>query len=104
MPVNVENPNAFRDAQYRAGHDAACSYQHGKEAPCSNLYICPLVLRICRKQKAGNVLDIGCGIGWVCRELVDAGFRVLNFQGVGRFPWLWKSMVLVARKEPEIQA
>ena len=26
------------------------------------------------------------------------GFRVLEFRGAGRFPWLWKSMVLVAEK------
>jgi 2-polyprenyl-3-methyl-5-hydroxy-6-metoxy-1,4-benzoquinol methylase len=26
------------------------------------------------------------------------GFRVIDFSGVGRIPWLWKSMVLVARK------
>ena len=26
------------------------------------------------------------------------GFRVLEFHGAGRIPWLWKSMVLVAQK------
>ncbi len=30
--------------------------------------------------------------------LSDTGFRVVTFSGVGRFPWLWKSMVLVAEK------
>lgn len=32
------------------------------------------------------------------RLLEDAGYRVVAFQGVGRLPWLWKSMVLVARR------
>jgi 2-polyprenyl-3-methyl-5-hydroxy-6-metoxy-1,4-benzoquinol methylase len=30
--------------------------------------------------------------------LVDEGFCVERFAGVGRFPWLWKSMILSARK------
>lgn len=32
------------------------------------------------------------------RLLHDNGFSVVGFSGVGRFPYLWKSMVLVARK------
>ena len=30
--------------------------------------------------------------------LQEAGFQPLAFRGAGRFPWLWKSMLLVARK------
>lgn len=31
-------------------------------------------------------------------SLIEAnGFRVTEFHGVGRAPWLWKSMILVAR-------
>jgi 2-polyprenyl-6-hydroxyphenyl methylase/3-demethylubiquinone-9 3-methyltransferase len=30
--------------------------------------------------------------------LRDNGFDVVDFQGLGRMPWLWKSMLLVARK------
>jgi 2-polyprenyl-3-methyl-5-hydroxy-6-metoxy-1,4-benzoquinol methylase len=30
--------------------------------------------------------------------LTDNGFNVLSFSGVGRFPFLWKSMVLIAQK------
>ena len=30
--------------------------------------------------------------------LEEAGFEVIGFQGAGRFPYLWKSMVLVARR------
>jgi type II secretory pathway predicted ATPase ExeA/2-polyprenyl-3-methyl-5-hydroxy-6-metoxy-1,4-benzoquinol methylase len=30
--------------------------------------------------------------------LQEHGFEVVSFSGVGRVPWLWKSMVLVARK------
>jgi|GEM_PF-117717 len=30
--------------------------------------------------------------------LRDNGFEVIAFHGVGRLPWLWKSMVLVARR------
>lgn len=32
------------------------------------------------------------------RLLEENGFVVEGFSGVGRLPWLWKSMVLVARK------
>jgi len=31
--------------------------------------------------------------------LQDNGFTVIGFRGVGRLPWLWKSMVLIARAE-----
>lgn len=30
--------------------------------------------------------------------LSNSGFEVIGFAGSGRFPWLWKSMVLTARK------
>jgi 2-polyprenyl-6-hydroxyphenyl methylase/3-demethylubiquinone-9 3-methyltransferase len=30
--------------------------------------------------------------------LTDNGFRVVGFSGIGRAPFLWKSMVIVARK------
>jgi 2-polyprenyl-3-methyl-5-hydroxy-6-metoxy-1,4-benzoquinol methylase len=33
------------------------------------------------------------------RLLEENGFRVESFYGVGRLPWLWKSMILVARKK-----
>jgi 2-polyprenyl-3-methyl-5-hydroxy-6-metoxy-1,4-benzoquinol methylase len=32
------------------------------------------------------------------RLLAEYGFNVTGFSGVGRVPWLWKSMVLLARK------
>jgi 2-polyprenyl-3-methyl-5-hydroxy-6-metoxy-1,4-benzoquinol methylase len=32
------------------------------------------------------------------RLLEASGFRVVAFSGVGRLPWLWKSMVVVARR------
>jgi 2-polyprenyl-3-methyl-5-hydroxy-6-metoxy-1,4-benzoquinol methylase len=34
------------------------------------------------------------------RLLAETGFRVLDFSGVGRLPWLWKSMVVVAEYKP----
>jgi 2-polyprenyl-3-methyl-5-hydroxy-6-metoxy-1,4-benzoquinol methylase len=30
--------------------------------------------------------------------LVECGFRGVQFEGAGRLPWLWKSMLLIARK------
>lgn len=30
--------------------------------------------------------------------LVESGFEITNFRGVGRIPYAWKSMVIVARK------
>ena len=36
------------------------------------------------------------------RLLEEQGFEVVGFSGVGRFHWLWKSMILVARvRQPE---
>ena len=35
----------------------------------------------------------------VTRLLNEAGFRVVSFSGVGRLPYLWKSMVILAIKE-----
>jgi 2-polyprenyl-3-methyl-5-hydroxy-6-metoxy-1,4-benzoquinol methylase len=32
------------------------------------------------------------------RQLEEVGFRDVQFCGAGRYPWLWKSMVLSARK------
>jgi hypothetical protein len=32
------------------------------------------------------------------RLLAEANFEVIDFAGVGRVPYLWKSMVLVARR------
>lgn len=32
--------------------------------------------------------------------LTDAGFEVTGFVGSGRLPYLWKSMILIARKPP----
>ena len=31
------------------------------------------------------------------RLLEENGFEVVSFSGAGRLPWLWKSMILVAR-------
>ncbi|HUG46680.1 MAG TPA: methyltransferase domain-containing protein [Sphingomicrobium sp.] len=36
--------------------------------------------------------------------LSDAGFEVIAFHGVGRLPFLWKSMVLVGRKPLDTEA
>lgn len=35
----------------------------------------------------------------ITRLLNEAGFRVVSFNGVGRLPYLWKSMVVLAIKE-----
>jgi hypothetical protein len=32
------------------------------------------------------------------RMAMDAGFKNLSIFGVGRFSWLWKSMILTAQK------
>jgi 2-polyprenyl-3-methyl-5-hydroxy-6-metoxy-1,4-benzoquinol methylase len=34
------------------------------------------------------------------RLLGEAGFEMVGFRGAGRLPYLWKSMVLIARKPP----
>ncbi|MGB2962492.1 MAG: class I SAM-dependent methyltransferase [Anaerolineales bacterium] len=34
----------------------------------------------------------------ITRLLTDNGFKVVGFSGVGRIPYLWKSMVIIAQK------
>lgn len=34
----------------------------------------------------------------LAKLVTDAGFEVLRYEGVGRLPYLWKSMILIARK------
>jgi 2-polyprenyl-3-methyl-5-hydroxy-6-metoxy-1,4-benzoquinol methylase len=34
----------------------------------------------------------------LCRLLTEHGFKILHFHGVGRIPYLWKSMIIVAQK------
>jgi 2-polyprenyl-6-hydroxyphenyl methylase/3-demethylubiquinone-9 3-methyltransferase len=37
------------------------------------------------------------------KALEEAGFTEIHFEGAGRLPWLWKSMVLRGRKAPASQ-
>lgn len=51
-------------------------------------------------------LDTGGHVKFWSRQTLQTllereGFDVVDFSGVGRVPWLWKSMFLVARKRPE---
>ena len=55
-------------------------YRYGKGKPCTNDYIRPVVLRICRESEARRVLDIGSGNGTLCRDLADAGFAVVGLE------------------------
>jgi 2-polyprenyl-6-hydroxyphenyl methylase/3-demethylubiquinone-9 3-methyltransferase len=67
----------------RATHrprEAPLEYPHGCEAPCTDAYLAPLILRICRERQARTVLDIGCGNGTLCRRLADAGFMVTGME------------------------
>lgn len=41
----------------------------------SNSYILP-VLRDCLRECAEPILDLGCGNGWIARQLIDAGLNV----------------------------
>jgi 2-polyprenyl-6-hydroxyphenyl methylase/3-demethylubiquinone-9 3-methyltransferase len=36
--------------------------------------------------------------GTLSALLQDAGFEVVAFRGAGRWPWLWKSMLIAARR------
>jgi tRNA1(Val) A37 N6-methylase TrmN6 len=47
-----------------------------------------------------TLLDIGCGNGAVAASLAArrAGFAELSFVEGGRLPWLWKSIVVSARR------
>lgn len=55
-------------------------YRYGTGKPCTNDYIRPVVLEICRRCGARRILDIGCGNGTLCRNLADAGFAVVGLE------------------------
>lgn len=51
------------------------AYRHGTEKPCTSAYITPVIISLCRKYGAKKIIDLGCGNGSLCRNLVDAGFQ-----------------------------
>jgi len=52
------------------------TYRFDYKAPCNNAYINPVILKLCQTHGVQRILDLGCGNGSLCRELVDAGFQV----------------------------
>ena len=55
-------------------------YVHDPSEPCTNGYVMPVVLRICKTLAANRVIDIGCGNGMLCRRLADAGLEVVGVE------------------------
>jgi 2-polyprenyl-3-methyl-5-hydroxy-6-metoxy-1,4-benzoquinol methylase len=68
-------------------------------------YLKNLVISVLGKWDShfGPLWDGGHVKFWSRRTLSQllgaAGFTVTDFMGVGRFPYLWKSMIMVARKD-----
>ncbi|MGI8966668.1 MAG: class I SAM-dependent methyltransferase, partial [Limisphaerales bacterium] len=48
------------------------------ERPHTSEYLWSPILAQCRRFKARRVLDLGCGNGAFCHELVRAGFEVVG--------------------------
>jgi len=65
MPITIE----FRS-----------TYKHGKRKPCTHDYLVPTIVALCRHHGGKRLLDLGCGNGALCRELTDAGFRVVGIE------------------------
>lgn len=60
--------------------ESKSSYRHGKGRPCTDSYIRPLITSLCRQNGSKRILDIGCGNGSLCRDLVDSGFKVVGME------------------------
>jgi 2-polyprenyl-3-methyl-5-hydroxy-6-metoxy-1,4-benzoquinol methylase len=54
------------------------SYGWESEAPHSHDYLHPVVLDVCKRIGAKKILDLGCGNGAMCRELLAAGYEVVG--------------------------
>ncbi len=55
-------------------------------------------------DKHANPLDICGHIRFFSKKTISIlleqnGFKVLDFLGAGRMPYLWKSMIIIARKK-----
>lgn len=55
-------------------------YRHDRSTPCTDRYIAPLIVRLCKKHHVKKVLDIGCGNGCLCRALADCGLDVVGIE------------------------
>ncbi len=54
--------------------------EHGETEPCTRRYLTGPVVSICREWGGRRVIDLGCGNGTLCRDLVDAGFSVVGIE------------------------
>lgn len=57
----------------------ASSYWHGDKPPGSHSYISEPVVAACRRLTGARVIDLGCGNGWLCKSLAEAGYEVCGF-------------------------
>jgi len=60
--------------------DSSSSYIHGREPPYTNSYIHPVILSLCRQYAPKRIIDLGCGNGFLCRDLANAGFDVVGVE------------------------
>lgn len=56
------------------------AYEHSEKSPYTDPYLSPIIFDICRRYSVKNVLDIGCGNGYMCKRLVDSGLRVVGIE------------------------
>ena len=76
------------------------STYHYDSAQTSHMHavFVPTVLARLHALKPARALDLGCGNFWsrqtLTRLFEDEQFKFVSFQGLGRLPWLWMTMLL----------
>lgn len=56
--------------------DIKHAYPFDANEPCSTEYLNPKIIEALKRLNAQSVLDLGCGNGFLCRDLSDQGFNV----------------------------
>jgi 2-polyprenyl-3-methyl-5-hydroxy-6-metoxy-1,4-benzoquinol methylase len=62
-------------------NSTASDYKFSEEIPHTNDYLSPVVLDECRKSskaETARVIDLGCGNGYLCRDLHAEGYQVVG--------------------------
>ncbi len=78
MNTNASNPDDRLVASWDANALAWTTAVREQRIPSRRAGTDAAILNACARSRAGTVLDLGCGEGWLARALADAGRRVLG--------------------------